>query len=363
MPRNLEPDLSGYLRRKGSPLADHVPDIIRSANRHRIDPRLIVAIAGAETSFATNGSGPKVFNAWGIGPGRSYRSWQDGIDSTARLLRQSYVGQGLRSVGAIQRKWAPIGAGNDPRNMNSVWTRNVGQFYSDLGGNPNNVTLGWRNEAAPKKLGQPPITTSQGTAITPYVPRSDLVLQQAMENLRGIARGEDPTKTLGKLVEASIQQTITNAMALRTQDQPPLPEKNRSPDGGAYTYTRTGEKAPIPQVGRAVEIALKQIGKPYVWGTEGPKSFDCSGLIEWAYEQAGIPTPGRLTTYSAAKLGHSVKGSPLLPGDWVITNRGKHMVMYIGGGEVVAAPRSGTNVQVQKLADHKAGIVDVRRYP
>ena len=363
MPKSVQPDLTGYLRKKGSPLADYVPDLVRSANRYRIDPRLLVAIAGGETSFATNGSGPKVHNAWGIGPGRRYGSWEEGIDSVAKLLRESYVGRGLRSIPAIQTKWAPIGAGNDPRNMNSSWRRNVGQFYSDLGGNPQNVTLGWRREAAPANLGHIPPKTPGGEVIAPYMPSVDIVAEAAIENLRSISRGEDASKTLQSLVDASIQQTITNAAALRRRDQPPTPADNRSPDGGAYTYTRTNEQAPDPKVQSAVEIAMRQIGKPYVWGAVGPKSFDCSGLIEYAYEQAGIPTPGRLTTWTMRSLGRSVKGSTLLPGDMVITNKGKHVVLYIGGGEVVAAPRSGTNVQVQKLADHKRGIVDVRRYP
>jgi cell wall-associated NlpC family hydrolase len=360
--QNPDPDLTGYLRKRGSPLADHVPDIIRSANRYRIDPRLIVAISGGETSFATNGNGPKVHNAWGIGPGRSYGSWSEGIDATAKLLRQSYVGEGLTSIEAIQRKWAPVGAGNDPRNLNSNWIRTIGQFYSDLGGNPMNVTGGWRKQAAPKNLGMTP-PKAGGVPAIEYTPQTDLIAQTALSNLASIARGEDPSKTLRSLVDATIQQTVTNAMAQRALDQPPKPKKNKSPDGGTYTYTRTNEQASSPEVGEAVQIAMRQIGKPYVWGTEGPKSFDCSGLIEYAFEQAGIKTPGRLTTWSMKNLGKSVKGSTLLPGDWVITNGGKHVVMYIGGGEVVAAPRSGTDVQVQKLADHKSGIVDVRRYP
>lgn len=360
MPKTkTDPDLAGYLRRKGSPLADHVPDIIRSANRYRVDPRLLVAISGAETSFATNGRGPKVHNAWGIGPGRSYGSWGEGIDYTAKLLRESYIGQGRKSVEAIQRKWAPIGVENDPRNMNSVWTRNVAQFYSDLGGNPNDVTGGWRTQAAPKNLGPVAPKTRAGVPMAPYVSPVDTATQVALENLRS----KDPSKGLAALVQASIQDTITNAMAMRSLDQPPKPEKNRSPDGGTYVNTRTGETAPTPDVQKAVDIAIKQIGKPYVWGSVGPKSFDCSGLIEYAFEQAGIKTPGRATTWTMANMGRSVKGSALRPGDWVLTNKGKHVVMYIGGGEVIAAPRSGTNVQVQKLADHKAGIVDIRRYP
>ena len=365
MPRrqNPAPDITNYLRQKNSPLADYVPAIMRSANKYRIDPRLIVAISGGETSFATNGNGPSAYNAWGIGPGRRYNSWQDGIDAAAKLLRQSYVGQGLHSIEAIQRKWAPVGAGNDPSNLNSNWIRTIGQFYTDLGGNVNNVTRGWRPQAAPQVVGETPPTTPAGTPQEPYFPKVDISQAGAISSLLSIGRGESPTKALQSLLDASIEQTVTNAAAKRMLDQPPAPEVNESPDGGTYTNTRTTEANENPKVQQAVEIAMRQIGKPYVWGAVGPKSFDCSGLIEFAFERAGIKTPGRITTHTAIKLGRSVRGGPFQPGDWLITNHGKHMVMYIGGGEVVAAPRSGTNVQVQKLADHKAGIVDVRRYP
>lgn len=113
---------------------------------------------------------------------------------------------------------------------------------------------------------------------------------------------------------------------------------------------------------KAISVARQQIGKPYVWGAESPDEggFDCSGLIDYAFRKAGIPLPvGRLTTWNAIKLGRSVKGSKLLPGDWVISNGGKHMTMYIGNGKVIAAPRRGTNVQVQKMP---SDVVDIRRY-
>ena len=215
--------------------------------------------------------------------------------------------------------------------------------------------------------------------VTVNEPRRDYtpVRNVAMQNLLRIARGEnpDPVEMISGLAQANTQVqkdfqlalTAAKAAALTIPTQPPDAKNpgnpKPSPDGGKYSYTRTGEQAPTPKVGKAVEIALKQLGKPYVWATAGPKSFDCSGLIEWAFEQAGITTPGRLTTYSMAKLGKSVKGSAMLPGDWVITNGGKHVVMYIGGNEVIAAPHSGTDVQVQKLDDHRSGIVDVRRFP
>jgi hypothetical protein len=276
MPKPSQPDLAGYLRRKGSPLADHVPDLIRSAHRYRVDPRLLVAISGGETSFATNGRGPSQYNAWGIGPGKSYDSWAHGIDAAAKLLRTGYLDKGLTSLPAIQRKWAPVGAGNDPSNLNSNWLRTNGQFYSDLGGNPNDVRGGWRNFAAPKNLGPVPVKTPSGVPLAPYSSMQDLGVQQALSNLRSISRGDDPSKTLSALVEASIQQTITEAAAQRNFDQPPAPEKNRSPDGGTYVYTRTGEKVRLPRSATRFSWRSSRSASR-TSGSAGPKSFDCSG--------------------------------------------------------------------------------------
>ena len=114
---------------------------------------------------------------------------------------------------------------------------------------------------------------------------------------------------------------------------------------------------------RVLEIAHQQIGKPYVWGAESPAEggFDCSGLIDYSLRQAGVKLPGRLTTWSMAKLGESVKGKGYEPGDWIITNSGKHVVMYVGNGKVIAAPRRGEVVQYQNLDRFRGDIVDVRR--
>ena len=118
-----------------------------------------------------------------------------------------------------------------------------------------------------------------------------------------------------------------------------------------------------PIAAKVLAFAHKQIGTPYVWGGESRAEggFDCSGLIDAAFRAAGIDLPGRLTTTSALKLGHSVKGGKYQAGDMVIVNGGKHMVMYVGGGKVIAAPHTGAVVQYQPLSRFRGSIVDVRR--
>lgn len=116
-------------------------------------------------------------------------------------------------------------------------------------------------------------------------------------------------------------------------------------------------------VDRILAFAHAQVGQPYVWGGESRKEggFDCSGLLDAAYRAAGIDLPGRLTSQSILRLGRSVKGKSLRPGDMIVSNGGRHVVMYVGGGKVIAAPRRGEPVQYQPLSRFQGDIVDIRR--
>jgi cell wall-associated NlpC family hydrolase len=98
-----------------------------------------------------------------------------------------------------------------------------------------------------------------------------------------------------------------------------------------------------------VSFALDQVGKQYVWGTAGPDTYDCSGLILRAYAQIGIDLP-----HNAAAQYNStanISREELQPGDLVFYNDLSHMGMYIGNGLIVHAPNSRTVVKVVEL-DH-----------
>ncbi len=99
------------------------------------------------------------------------------------------------------------------------------------------------------------------------------------------------------------------------------------------------------QVKTAINFALAQVGKPYVWGAAGPSSYDCSGLTMAAYRAAGISLP-----HSAAaqyNYGHHVPYSDLQPGDLMFFYQPiGHVTMYIGNGLMISAPTSGEDVKV-----------------
>ena len=121
----------------------------------------------------------------------------------------------------------------------------------------------------------------------------------------------------------------------------------------------TAPTAPVKPGKGLVATAAKQLGQPYVWGGESRKEggFDCSGLVDWAARQRGYNGP-RLTTYTIAKMGQSVKGGQLKPGDLVISNGGEHVSIYAGDGKVLVSPHTGTVVQYQNIASN---VTDVRR--
>jgi uncharacterized protein YycO len=107
---------------------------------------------------------------------------------------------------------------------------------------------------------------------------------------------------------------------------------------------------------QAVAFALQQVGKPYAWGTSGPDSFDCSGLIQAAYGSAGVNLPR--TTYQQCLIGSPVSGqADAAPGDLVFPYLNEsHVCMYIGNGEVVEAPKPGGVVQVVDWYGASGGI-------
>jgi hypothetical protein len=129
--------LDGYLATKGSPMTGLGAVFVNEARAAGFDPRFIVAISGAETSFGTYGPSQLIQNPFGMGPGISYASWADAIRAACQNLAGAYyVGEGRYTIPAIQQRWAPHGATNDPTGLNSNWTRNVSTYSAELGGDP-----------------------------------------------------------------------------------------------------------------------------------------------------------------------------------------------------------------------------------
>ncbi|MEU0658896.1 C40 family peptidase [Streptomyces lavendulocolor] len=110
-----------------------------------------------------------------------------------------------------------------------------------------------------------------------------------------------------------------------------------------------GARAPSGLGEEALEYAAEQIGKPYVWGAEGPESFDCSGLTSRAWAKAGRAIPR--TSQEQWRTLPKVPLRSLRPGDLVVYfPRATHVAIYLGDGLVIQAPRPGARVKVSPLA-------------
>jgi len=146
-----------------------------------------------------------------------------------------------------------------------------------------------------------------------------------------------------RTAEAGIAQAVT-------------PKKSRRHWGRQSRWTHS---TPAHHAPTAIELVLAkaraQLGKPYVYGAAGPNAFDCSGFTQFVWAAAGVSLPHN----AAAQYGtvRHVAAKDLRPGDLVFFGGGYigHVGLYIGGGKMIHAPYTGTNVQVAPLQSDLAG--------
>ncbi|MBK5092182.1 MAG: C40 family peptidase [Actinobacteria bacterium] len=150
----------------------------------------------------------------------------------------------------------------------------------------------------------------------------------------------------GRLV--GIEDEIRQAMARRAEEGSPAPRYRD--DRAPYVAPVVRRSAPPGSPhGGVVEVAYAQLGKPYVWGTAGPNTFDCSGLVAYCYSVgAGIEITH--SSYGQASCGTPVSVSELQPGDIVGFRGWGHVGLYIGDGQYIHAPQSGDVVKISSLS-------------
>ena len=144
--------------------------------------------------------------------------------------------------------------------------------------------------------------------------------------------------------KTAIQQKIDQLQKLRIQAYGASGADNGPLRTGPCPVTYTDDKG-----GRAAQKACDLIGKPYVFGSDGPNSFDCSGLTKTAWASVGV----HLEHYTRDQWseGRPVSKADLKPGDLVFYYPGSlhHVAIYIGGGMVVHAPHTGDRVRMATI--------------
>ncbi len=111
----------------------------------------------------------------------------------------------------------------------------------------------------------------------------------------------------------------------------------------------------------AAQIALHYLGVPYVWGGASPSGFDCSGLVMYVYAQLGISLPHYTVSQWNATV--PISTSQMLPGDLVFFDGLGHVGIYIGNGQFVDAPHTGSVVRIDSLSAWGGSFAGARRVP
>ncbi len=153
----------------------------------------------------------------------------------------------------------------------------------------------------------------------------------------------------------------------------PLVEQVTQPGGLSAAGTAPGAAVSggaisVPLLSAALRAAESRRGLPYVWGAAGPAAFDCSGLVQWAFAQAGISMPR--VAADQARTGPAVPVSELQPGDLLFyhtdpTDPGyiSHVAIYLGNGWMIQAPQPGMDVEVVPASFGAQFAGAIRVYP
>lgn len=164
----------------------------------------------------------------------------------------------------------------------------------------------------------------------------------ATDTLEKLERSQRALKESRRLVKGKLAaaQRLLAAMPRASRDA----DRGSGGPGGAVS---AAFKSLAPGSGRAamaVSAVRRAVGTPYVWGHAGPGGFDCSGLTQWAYKEAGVAIPR--TSQAQRTAGRQVPLGAARPGDLVVyRDDASHVGMYVGDGQVVHSPYPGARVR------------------
>jgi len=163
-----------------------------------------------------------------------------------------------------------------------------------------------------------------------------------------------PDAALASLTPTTIAGVGEGAKAV----QNPLAASVGASDPSQVTEAQYNAARPVQggvggMAGDIIAEAKKWIGTPYKWGQSGPLGFDCSGFVQYVYKQMGINLPR--VSYQQANAGTYVDAKDARPGDLISwdnsarNNGADHIAIYLGNGQIIAAPKPGDHVKIQAI--------------
>jgi len=327
MAANLDRFFGDVLKAAGAPNTSANRQFLRNWQKH--EGGWTNNSASFNPLNTTQGPG-KSINSVGV---KAFADYGTGVKMTAETMlngRYPNIVAGLRSGNAYNV---------DSRSDLSVW----------VSGSP---TKGLRY--ANKVLGRKSTSEPRQSRVSNVRSLANIQNSGSLQNTREAALSwiklaQNYSET-GEVNSNSIARVVGAVDRLGTVEPPALKQ----------TKARPRSRLAGGVVDGVLAAAHEQVGKPYVFGS-GPdtSSFDCSDLIQWAYKQVGINIPR--VTGDQINVGQPVKWGQFQPGDLIFSNGGGHVVMYVGGGKVIVAPRTGTVVQYQPVSRFKNSFVGARR--
>ncbi|URM91665.1 NlpC/P60 family protein [Streptomyces sp. MRC013] len=196
------------------------------------------------------------------------------------------------------------------------------------------------NAAALERIGERQITLLSELRLAQR--RLDQERAEAVRVLAELERGRAAAARHKSDVERKLAAARRLLNSLPSRERDAFDRASRAGRGEALPPPAGG--AASPRAAAAVRAARSAVGRPYAWGANGPDAFDCSGLTQWAYAQAGVGLPR--TSQAQRNAGRHVALSEARPGD-LVTYRSdaSHVAMYMGRGRVVHAPYPGAAVR------------------
>lgn len=306
-----------------------------AARRYNLDPRAMAAIAHHESGIrwgavGDNGSsfGPFQLHIGGAMPAGKGQNFADSLRgvmyAASRMAASGARGKtGLAAITAMSRNF------ERPADPASEIADAMNYYRGHGGGNVSSARTGLR-------------AGGSGPRLTAPNARQQLIANNWSFALTG---------QIDPLAQTSVLQDGLSHGQLSKM--------------GAVGVGSAALRVDKPVLNRVLQAAHSQLGVPYLWGGTTPgKGLDCSGLVQYAYAKAGIKIPR--TTYEQFKKGSKVAWGKFRPGDLIFSDfegsgGPSHVVMYIGNGKVIAAPHTGSNVQIEDVSAFKNYFVGARR--
>jgi cell wall-associated NlpC family hydrolase len=201
----------------------------------------------------------------------------------------------------------------------------------------------------------------------------DAVVSDSVARSLGVPAGNAIVASAPPASVASLTARIKSVLPPGAAVEPLVTEVTRPgappavgtvPPGGAAV----GGAMTAAQLTAALRAAESRRGLPYVWGAAGPAAFDCSGLVQWSFAQAGVSMPR--VAADQARAGPAVPVGQLQPGDLLFyhtdpTDPGyiSHVAIYLGNGWMIQAPQPGMAVQVVPASFDSQFAGAIRVYP